>query len=104
MLVYNDMEPSEKVLVYDKGVDFDVSDEQTRRQILVSYRTGDMHAPKLERAEALTLVVREFVDAIVERRRPLTDAASGHRVVHLLEAAEESLRSSGRRVSLPRFA
>ena len=104
MLVYNDMEPSEKVLVYDKGVDFDVPDEHTRRQILVSYRTGDMQAPKLDRTEALTLVVREFADAIVECRRPLTDAASGHRVVHLLEAAEESLRSSGRRVALTRFA
>ena len=56
MLVYDDMEPSEKVRVYDKGVDFDVQDEQTRRQILVSYRTGDMHAPKLDRREALALV------------------------------------------------
>jgi predicted dehydrogenase len=103
MLVYNDMEPSEKVLVYDKGVDFDMPDEQTRRQILVSYRTGDMHAPKLDRAEALTLVVREFADAIAEHRKPLTDAASGNRVVHLLEAAEESLRSGGRRVALASF-
>jgi predicted dehydrogenase len=102
MLVYNDMEPSEKVLVYDKGVDFDVADEQTRRQILVSYRTGDMHAPKLDRAEALTLVVREFADAIAGRRRPLTDAASGCHVVRLLEAAEESLRSDGRRIGVSR--
>ncbi len=104
MLVYNDMEPSEKVLVYDKGVDFDVADEQTRRQILVSYRTGDMHAPKLDRAEALTLVVHEFADAIAGRRRPLTDAASGSRVVRMLEAAEESLRSDGRRISIARHA
>jgi predicted dehydrogenase len=52
----------------------------------------------------LTLVVREFADAIAERRRPLTDAASGNRVVHLLEAAEASLRSYGRRVALTRFA
>src|SRR5258708_22235619 len=51
MLVFNDMEPSEKVLVYDKGVDLNlnVQDDQARRQILVSYRTGDMYAPKLDR-------------------------------------------------------
>ena len=100
MLVYDDMDPSEKVRVYDKGVNLDVVDDQTRRQILVSYRTGDMHAPKLDRREALTLVVREFADAIAERRAPLTGADAGIRVVSLLEAAERSLRSQGSRIRL----
>ncbi|MCU1385395.1 MAG: oxidoreductase domain protein [Acidobacteria bacterium] len=100
MLVYDDMEPSEKVRVYDKGVDFDLKDERAREQILVSYRTGDMYAPKLERREALASVVREFADAIEERRAPLTDGAAGIRVVQLLEAAERSLRAEGRRVRL----
>src|SRR6185436_14995918 len=87
MLVYNDMEPSEKVRVYDKGVDFnvDVKDDQARRQILISYRTGDMNAPKLDRTEALTSVVKEFADAIANRRKPLTGAAAGVHVVSLLE-------------------
>ncbi|HUK34572.1 MAG TPA: Gfo/Idh/MocA family oxidoreductase [Vicinamibacterales bacterium] len=102
MLVYNDMEPSEKVLVYDKGVDVnvDIRDDVARRQILVSYRTGDMYAPKLDRTEALAGVVREFANAITERRAPLTGAASGIHVVSLLEAAEQSLRSEGRRIRL----
>ena len=102
MLVYNEMEPSEKVLVYDKGVDVnvDVRDDLARRQILVSYRTGDMYAPKLDRTEALAGVVREFASAISERRAPLTGAASGVHVVSLLEAAEQSLRSEGRRIRL----
>jgi predicted dehydrogenase len=102
MLVFNDMEPSEKVLVYDKGVDLNpsVPDDQTRRQILVSYRTGDMHAPKLDRTEALAAVVAEFAEAIAAKRKPLTDAAAGVHVVALLEAAEQSLRSEGRRVRL----
>ena len=100
MLVYDDMDPSEKVRVYDKGVDFDVPDEQTRRQILVSYRTGDMHAPTLDRREALAVLSREFADAITERRRPLTGAAEGLRVVTMLEAAEQSLRAEGRRIRL----
>ena len=100
MLVFDDMEPSEKVRVYDKGVDFAVQDEQARRQILVSYRTGDMYSPKLDRREALSLVTQEFIDAIEHRRTPLTDAASGARVVALLEAAERSLRAEGRRIAL----
>jgi predicted dehydrogenase len=102
MLVFNDMEPSEKVLVYDKGIDLNhhVQDEQERRQILVSYRTGDMYAPKLDRTEALAGVVGEFASAIAERRAPLTGATAGIRVVSLLEAAEKSLRSEGRRIPL----
>jgi len=100
MLVFDDMDPSEKVRVYDKGVDFDVHDDETRRLILVSYRTGDMHAPKLDRREALALVTAEFAASIVEKRQPLTDAGSGVRVVSLLEAAERSLREEGRRIAL----
>jgi predicted dehydrogenase len=100
MLVYDDMEPSEKVRVYDKGVDLDVKDDRAREQILVSYRTGDMYAPKLERGEALASVIREFADAIEGRRAPLTDGAAGIRVVRLLEAAERSLRGEGTRVRL----
>jgi predicted dehydrogenase len=100
MLVYDDTDPSEKVRVYDKGVDVDVKDGETRRQILISYRTGDMHAPTFDRREALALVAREFADAIAERRAPLTDAAAGVRVVSLLEAANQSLRAQGKRVAL----
>ena len=100
MLVYDDMHPSEKVRVYDKGVDFDVQDEETRRQILVSYRTGDMYAPNVDRREALALVCAEFAGAIAARRPPLTGAAAGIRIVGLLEAAEQSLRQEGRRIRL----
>src|SRR5438477_2949483 len=98
LLVYDDTNPSEKVRVYDNGVDFDVKDDEARRQILISYRTGDMHAPKLDRREALSLVAREFADSIEQRRAPLTDAAAGIRVVALLEAAEVSLRAQGQRI------
>ncbi len=102
MLVFNDMEPSEKVLVYDKGIDLNTNlqDDQARRQILISYRTGDMYAPRLDRTEALSRVVAEFRDAIDLKRPPLTGAESGVRVVSLLEAAEQSLRSEGRRIRL----
>ena len=98
MLVYDDTDPSEKLRVYDKGVDLDVKDSDTRREILISYRTGDMHAPKLDRREALSLVVREFADSIAGRRAPLTGAPAGIRVVTLLEAADRSLRAQGQRI------
>jgi len=100
MLTYDDMEPSEKVRVYDKGVAFDPSDDEQRRRLLVSYRSGDMYAPNLDRQEALQLLTREFADAIRQKRAPLTDAASGARVVRLLEAAEQSLRAEGRRIAV----
>jgi len=100
MLVYDDTEPSEKVRVYDKGVDVDVKDGETRRQILVSYRTGDMYAPTFDRREALSLVAREFAECIEQRREPLTGGAAGIRVVTMLEAAERSLRAGGERVRL----
>jgi predicted dehydrogenase len=100
MLVYDDTHPSEKIRVYDKGVDVDVEDGETRRQILVSYRTGDMHAPTFDRREPLGLVAREFADAINERRAPATDGAAGVRVVALLEAAQRSLRGGGQRIVL----
>jgi predicted dehydrogenase len=100
MLLYDELDPSEKVRVYDKGVEFDGPDDQARRQILVSYRTGDMYAPRLDRREALSLVAAEFAEAIAARRPPLTGADAGIRVVTLLEAADRSLRSSGQRISL----
>ena len=100
MVVYDDTDPAEKVRVYDKGVDVDIADRETRRQLLVSYRAGDMYAPTFDRREALSLVAREFADAIAAGRPPLTDGAAGIRVVALLEAAARSLREDGRRIAL----
>ncbi len=100
MVVYDDTDPAEKVRVYDKGVDVDAADRETRRQLLVSYRTGDMYAPTFDRREALSLVAQEFANAIAARRAPLTGASAGIRVVGLLEAAARSLREDGRRIPL----
>ena len=100
MVVYDDIDPAEKVRVYDKGVDVEATDGETRRQILVSYRTGDMYAPKFDRREALSLVAREFAESIAQHRAPLTDAAAGSRVVALLDAAQRSLGANGQRIAL----
>jgi len=105
MVVYDDIEPTEKVRVYDKGVttSLDTSlsvDKETAYRTLVSYRTGDVWVPKLDSTEALHHVCQEFLNAITERRPPLTDGRSGARVVRLLEAAQASISRGGQSVKL----
>jgi len=101
MILYDDIEPTEKVRVYDKGVDTNrVGDREADYQTLVSYRTGDVWAPKLDSTEALRYVVAEFLDSIRDARKPLTDGASGLRVVRLLEAAQQSIKHGGQNVLL----
>src|SRR5213593_31603 len=96
MILYDDIEPTEKVRVYDKGVTTNrVSDREADYQTLVSYRTGDVWAPKLDATEALHYVVAEFLDSIREQRQPLTDGEAGLRVVRILEAAQKSIKQGG---------
>ena len=98
MVLYDDMEPSEKIKVYDSGVELGSREDIYRT--LVQYRTGDMLAPKLDLSEALGLMCREFVLSITDQREPLTGAASGLNVVRILEAADRSLASGGTVVRL----
>ena len=96
MILYDDIEPTEKVRVYDKGVTANrVVDREAAYQTLVSYRTGDVWAPKLDTTEALRYVVAEFLDSIRTGRAPLTDGHAGLRVVRLLEAAQKSIKCGG---------
>ena len=98
MIVFDDMDPSEKIKVYDKGVE--LSRPEDIWQTLVSYRTGDMWAPKIDMTEALAVMLRDFIACIQAGGRPLADARSALNVVCMLEAAEMSLRQGGRRVEL----
>ena len=97
MILYDDIEPTEKVRIYDKGVTTNRvgTDREADYQTLVSYRTGDVWAPKLDSTEALRHVVGEFLNSIRERRPPLTDGQAGLRVVRLLEAAQQSIKNGG---------
>ena len=99
MIVYDDMENTEKVKVYDKGI-VQTHDPERREKMLTGYRNGDMMAPQLETSEALRLMAREFVASIVEKRQPLSDAHAGYRVVRLLEAAQRSIEENGRLIFL----
>ncbi|MGE0642976.1 MAG: Gfo/Idh/MocA family protein [Nitrospira sp.] len=89
MLVWNDLDPAEKLRVYDKGAELNT--QQGVHQALVSYRTGDMFAPKVDEGEALRAETRYFLDCIQSGTRPFNDGQAGLRVVRILEAAEQSL-------------
>jgi len=99
MIVYDDLEPSEKVKIYNKGVAL-ANGPEGRHQLLVSYRTGDMWAPQLETTEALRLEALHFVECLEKGKQPLTDGHAGLRVVRILEAASQSLAQGGRPVEL----
>jgi predicted dehydrogenase len=101
-LVWDDLHPQQRLAIYDRGVEFtagDHIDPTERNAAAVSYRLGDMHAPSLPESEALASVASEFAAAIHENRLPRTDGESGLRVLDILEAASESLRSGGALVS-----
>jgi predicted dehydrogenase len=101
MIVYDDLEPSEKVKIYDKGVTLSAGEEVY--ELLVSYRSGDMRAPKLDQTEGLQTEARHFIDCIVNGKKPQTDGSSGLRVVRILEAAEASMIDRGKLVELAAF-
>ncbi len=99
MILYDDLEPSEKIKVYDKGVTVS-SGREAVYQMLVSYRSGDMWAPRLANTEALQTETRHFIDCIENSRQPITDGAAGLRMVNMIEAAERSLRARGELVEI----
>lgn len=98
MLVWNDLEADEKIRVYDKGVD--ITNKAGVYDLLVSYRSGDMWAPRVDQTEALRAEVNYFADCIEKSIKPINDGVAGYRVVRLLEAASESLKERGRIVKL----
>ena len=103
MIVYDDLEPSEKVKVYDKGITVGNGrggGNERAYELLVGYRAGDMYAPRLSLAEALQVEAAHFVDCVRTGREPVTGGEAGLRVVRILEAATQSLAERGRVVEL----
>ena len=98
MLVWNDLEADEKLKIYDKGAQ--ISNGQGLYDLMVSYRSGDMWAPKVEQTEALKVELGHFVECVLQDRTPLNDGIAGLRVVKLLEAADRSLKERGRAVQI----
>jgi predicted dehydrogenase len=99
MILYDDLEPSEKLKVYDKGIRVTPRQEDVYK-MLVSYRLGDMWAPRLDNTEALQTEALHFIACVENGHDPDTDGQAGLRLVRMIEAAETSLRDRGRLIEL----
>lgn len=99
MVLYDDNHPSEKIKIYDKGVDLYETKEKLYH-LKVQYRVGDMYAPKLEDHEALAFETIHFADCILNGEKPLTDGRAGLEVVKVLVASKESLAKNGAPVEI----
>ncbi|MGN6294773.1 MAG: Gfo/Idh/MocA family protein [Chitinophagaceae bacterium] len=98
MIIYNDLEPTEKVRIYDTG--YKLKTEEDKKQILVDYRTGDVSIPKISGQEALSGVAADFIASILTGKEPLANAGSGLRVVQILEASQQSIKNRGQEIQI----
>lgn len=94
-LIFDDLDQDMKIKLYDHGVAFDVTDDATRRQVMVSYRKGDMRAPSISSSEALAVLMRDVAGAIRGLTVSRANGAAGLDVVRILEAAAQSLANGG---------
>lgn len=99
MMIYDDLQNSEKLKVYDKGVSF-TDDPKRIHEMRVGYRTGDMLAPTTDGAEALRVAGDHFLDCILEKKPSMTDGRLGMKVVEIIEAATASMQSRGKTVQI----
>ncbi len=93
MVVYNDMEPTEKIKIYDRGID--LVPQEGIYHTLIQYRTGDISIPHLDNREPLKLELEHFAQCITDGQRPWTDSTAGLQVVRVLEGAQSSIRQNG---------
>jgi predicted dehydrogenase len=99
MILYDDNQPSEKIKVYDKGVNLYETKEDLYH-LKVQYRVGDMWCPKISDHEALGFETKHFVECLKNRQTPLTDGVAGLEVVKILVASQKSLHTRGTPVEL----
>src|ERR1700730_2812218 len=99
MIVYDDVEPTEKIKIYDKGITLNSSPEKAH-QLRIGYRAGDMWAPHLAAKEALETEVQHFVDYLRSWATPSANPRTGMQVVEILEAASRSVREQGKPIRL----
>jgi predicted dehydrogenase len=97
-LIFNELNPSEPLKVYDRGIELSAGEDPQR--LRVGYRTGDMWSPHIEPGEALQAMVTHFAECVRGRTEPISDGRMGVRVVRLLEAATRSIRAQGGRLVL----
>jgi predicted dehydrogenase len=98
-VLYNELDISERVKVYDRGIDVSEDPEGIRRR-LISYRSGDVLAPRLDLREPIAYLIEHFVDCIENKAEPISGTEQGVRVVRILDAATRSLAGGGTRIDL----
>jgi predicted dehydrogenase len=96
MVVFNDLEPTEKIKIYDTGYNHKTDEEKNR--ILVDYRAGDIFIPKIENKEALAGMAADFVSAIINNSTPISNYQSGLDVIKILEASQKSIKNNGKEI------
>lgn len=99
MIIYDDVEPTEKIKIYDKGITLSGSPDKAH-QLRIGYRAGDMWSPHIPAKEALQAEVEHFVECLRTGKRPLSSGASGLRVIEILEAANRSMKEHGKPIRL----
>jgi predicted dehydrogenase len=100
MIVWDDTSPVEPVKLYESSVDVQHIDKESAYALNVQYRSGDVHSPKLDGREALSVMAHTFAAACLDGAASPSDAAVGVRIVRMLEAAQRSLEAQGARVPL----
>lgn len=98
MIVYNDIEPTEKVKVYDKGITVNHKGRNDIHNLLIDYRAGDVWSPHLDQREGLNVMISHFLECIKNNKSPITDGECGLRVVTILEAIQKSIKENGRNI------
>jgi len=98
MLLFNDLEPTEKIRIYDTGYDYKTDEE--KRKVLVDYRAGDVFIPKIDSKEALFGMASDFINSIKNNTKPISDFESGLNVIRILEASQKSIKQNGKEIIL----
>ena len=99
MIVYDDLEATEKIKVYDKGITVK-GGEESNIQLRIGYRAGDMWAPHLPAKEALQTEAEHFIECLCTGVSPVSNGMTGLQVVEILEAASRSISTQGNPVRL----
>jgi predicted dehydrogenase len=98
MVIYNDIEPTDKIKVYD--CDFNIENDDVRKEVLVDYRLGDISIPKFETKEALAFLTEDFYEAIKTGNLPKSSIDFALKVSKIIEAAQKSLKNNSINVDI----
>jgi predicted dehydrogenase len=98
VIVYNDLEPTEKIKLYDTA--YELKTDEDKSKILVDYRVGDIYVPKVKQNEALSSVAADFLNSIAQKSTPRSSSTIGLQIVSLLEASQKSIKSNGSEIKL----